>query len=157
MVKNLNYFMREPKDEIVKALGPETIKDENGKVIEFEIKVLSQATLTKINDNYETKSIATDKKGNPLVVNGEVVWKIEKDSARAVRHVIAEALVYPDLKNPELMDFYKCNDISEMPLLVFPKSEEYNHVLKIVYSALGIGDYGKDDIKTENDIDEAKN
>ena len=36
-----------------------------------------------------------------------------------MRHIVAEALVYPDLKSKELMDFYHCYDISEMPLKVF--------------------------------------
>ena len=33
--KNLKYFMRDTKDEIVTAPGPDSFKDENGKVINF--------------------------------------------------------------------------------------------------------------------------
>ena len=81
--KNLKYFMRDTKDEIVTAPGPESFKDENGNVIDFEIKVLSQETINKINEAYRRRSMATDKKGNPLVTMGEVVWKVEKDNARS--------------------------------------------------------------------------
>lgn len=95
--KNLKYFMRDTKEEIVTAPGPESFKDENGKVIDFEIKVLSQETINKINEAYRKRSMATDKKGNPLIAMGEVVWKVEKDNARASRHIIAEALQYPNL------------------------------------------------------------
>lgn len=154
MAKDLKYFMRDNTPEIVTAPGPDSFKDENGKVIQFEIKVLTQAEIQKINDNYRRRSMATDKKGNPLIAFGEVVWKTEKDSNRAVRHIIAEALVYPNLKDPELMKFYNCADITEMPLLVFPRSDEYNHVSRIVMNALGIGN----DVATDDDtVEAAKN
>ena len=104
--KDLKYFMREQKEEVITVPGPESFKDEDGKVIDFEVKVLNGATVNKINDAYRKRSIATDKKGNPLIYNGEVVWKTEKDSARATRHIIAEALVYPNLKDEKLMEYY---------------------------------------------------
>lgn len=154
MAKNLKYFMRDNTPEIVTAKGPDSIRDENGKPLDFEIKVLTQAEIQKINDNYRKRRMATDKKGNPLIAMGEVVWQTEKDSARAIRHIIAEALVYPNLKDPELMKFYKCADITEMPLLVFPKSEEYNHVSRIVLNALGIGNGAPTDDET---LEAAKN
>lgn len=43
MTKNLKYFMRDVKPEIVTAPGPSSFKDESGKVIDFEIKVLTQS------------------------------------------------------------------------------------------------------------------
>lgn len=117
--KDLKYFMRSTEAEIVTAPGPESFKDEDGNVIQFEIKVLTQAEINQINDNYRKRSMATDKKGNPLIAMGEVVWKTEKDSAKASRHMIVEALQYPDLKDPELMKYYGCVDVTDMPLLVF--------------------------------------
>lgn len=136
--KDLKYFMRSNEPEIVTAPGPDSFKDESGNVIQFEIKVLSQAEITKINNAYRKRGIATDKKGNALIANGEVVWKTESDNARATRHMIVEALQYPNLKDDELMKYYKCNDITEMPLHVFPKTDEYQHVMRIVLQALGI-------------------
>lgn len=155
--KDLKYFMREHKEEIVTVAGPATIKDDNGEVINLEVKVLDQATITKINDNYRKRSMATDKKGNPIIFNGEVVWKTEKDTARATRHILAEALVFPNLKDEALMEFYKCNDITEMPLLVFPTAEEYEHVIRVVFAALGIGSFDTEDADKDDDVTEAKN
>ncbi len=151
--KDLKYFMRSTDPEIVTAPGPNSFKDEEGNVIQFEIKVLTQEEINKINDNYRRRNMATDKKGNPLIAMGEVVWKTEKDSARASRHMIAEALQYPNLKDSELMAYYKCNDISEMPLKVFPKADEYQHVSRIVMQALGLASAVNDN----EDLDEAKN
>ena len=151
--KDLKYFMRSTEAEIVTAPGPESFKDEDGNVIPFEIKVLTQAEINQINDNYRKRSMATDKKGNPLIAMGEVVWKTEKDSAKASRHMIVEALQYPDLKDPELMKYYGCVDVTDMPLLVFSKSDEYQHVSRIVMQALGLASTVNDD----EDKKDAKN
>ena len=151
--KNLKYFMRDTKDEIVTAPGPDSFKDENEKVIDFEIKVLSQETINKINEAYRKRSMATDKKGNPLIAMGEVVWKVKKDNARASRHIIAEALQYPNLKDPELMEYYNCADMTQMPLKVFSRADEYQHVSRIVMQALGLMETPDDSAE----LDAAKN
>lgn len=151
--KNLKYFMREAQDEIVTVPGPETFKDEDGNVLDLEIRVLSQNEIQKINKNYRKRSIATDKKGNPLAYGGEVLWKTEKDSDKATRHLIVEALQFPDLKDKELMAFYKCVDVTEMPLLVFSRADEYAHVTKAVLTALGMMDAEPD----SEVVEEAKN
>ncbi len=74
--KDLKYFMRSTEPEIVTMPGPETFKDEEGNVLQFEIKKLTQEEISRINDAYFRHGVATDKKGNPLVANGEVIWKI---------------------------------------------------------------------------------
>lgn len=149
MKKDLKYFMRSTEPEVVTAPGPESFKDENGNVIQFEIKVLSQEEINRINENYRKRSMATDKKGNPLIALGEVVWKTEKDSARASRHLIVEALQYPNLKDKELMDYYGCVDVTDMPLKVFPRADEYQHVSRIVMQALGLASAVNDDEELE--------
>ncbi len=149
MKKDLKYFMRSTEPEVVTAPGPESFKDENGNVIQFEIKVLSQEEINRINENYRKRSMATDKKGNPLIALGEVVWKTEKDSARASRHLIVEALQYPNLKDKELMDYYGCVDVTDMPLKVFPRADEYQHVSRIVMQAIGLASAVNDDEELE--------
>ncbi len=153
MAKDLKYFMREREQQIVTAPGPDTFKDENGEVINLEIKVLSNAEIQKISENYRKRSIATDKKGQPYISGGEVVFKTDKDNARAARHIIVEALAYPDLKDKKLMEYYGCLDITEMPQLVFSRADEYAHVSRVVMAALGLG-VGADDDET---IEAAKN
>ena len=153
MKKDLKYFMREQKDEIVTAPGPDSFRDEEGNVINLEIRVLSQADIQRINNNYRKRMVATDKKGQPYISNGEVVFKTEKDNAKATRHIIVEALQYPDLKDPELMKFYGCVDVTDMPMLVFSKADEYAHVNRAVLTALGIIEAPED----EELVEEAKN
>ena len=122
----------------------------------LEIKVLSNETIQKINDNYKRKSIAVDKKGTPYIANGEVAFRVERDNIKASQHIIAEALVYPDLKDPELMAFFNCNDIAEMPLKVFPRADEYAHVSRAVMVALGLASEPAQE-EQENVLNEAKN
>lgn len=153
MKKDLKYFMRPIETEVVTVPGPDSIRDEDGNVLPLEIKVLSQETITKINDMYRVKSMATDKKGNPLIYMGEVVWKTEKDAARASRHLIVEALQFPDLRDPDLMKHFNCVDITEMPLKVFPKADEYQHVSRMVMKALGLSS----EIDDGEDMEAAKN
>lgn len=151
--KDLKYFMRDNSDEIVTVPGPDTFKDENGNVIQLQIKALSQAEIDDLNDKYRTKGIATDKKGNPLISRGEVVWKTERDSVHATQMMIVKALVYPNLADPDLMDYYHCVDVTEMPRKVFSRPAEYTTVLKAVMEVCGIID--KDDEKAT--LEEAKN
>ena len=157
--KSLKYFMRpEAKvEQIVTAPGPDTIKGEDGKPITLEIKVLHNDRIHKIHEAYRTRKMAVDKKGNPIVANGEVVYRVDRDITRATRHIIAEALVYPDLRDKELQDYFNCYDMVDMLEKVFPSTDEFNHVTRVVLAALGLGQ----DVNGEDDdnklIDDAKN
>ena len=156
MNKSLSYFMRDSAkaQEIVTVPGPDSIRDEEGHVVMLEIKVLGNKEIQEINDKYRTRKVALDGKGNPYISNGEVVFKTERDSVKASRHIIVEALQYPNLKDEGLMQFYGCVDITEMPLLVFPRADEYAHVQNQVMKALHIIDEPESD---EKEIKDAKN
>ena len=156
--KNLKAFMRESAktETTVTAPGPDTILGEDGKPEMLEIKVLSSSTIQHINDMYTSRTMATDKKGVPYIQGGEVAFKTTVDTKKATGHILAEALVYPDLKDPELMKFFGCHDISEMASKVFPRTDEFAHVNRAVMAALGIG-REPDNGQSEKDINEAKN
>lgn len=98
--KDLKYFMRSMEPEIVTVPGPESIKDENGEVIQFEIKKLTQEEITRINDAYRKHSIATDKRGNPLVSNGEVIWKTERDGVKGHQTPHCRGVTVPEPERP---------------------------------------------------------
>lgn len=125
---------------------------EKGLPIELEFRILSVEKIRDINALYRNRVVAKDRKGNYLIQGGELVFKTDTDHAKAARHVMTEALVYPDLKDKELMDFYNCVDITEMPFKVFSTTEEHNYVTKKMYEVLGIVE--SDD---ESDLEEAKN
>ena len=151
--KSLKYFMRDNTEEVVTVPGLESFKDENGKVVDFEIKVLSNEHIRKIQNNYRKRSIATDPKGNPYIVNGEVAWKVEKDNDRSLRHIMVEAFVYPDLKDKELMAHYGCVDVTEMPMHVFSNTKDFNDAAQLVMKTLGM----IESTTPDQEIEEAKN
>lgn len=153
--KNLSYFMREEakNEQVVSVPGPDTIKDEHGNVVQIEIRKLSNDTIAKINEMYETKTLLRDKKGNFVVQNGVAVYKIDRDRTKASRHMMVEALVYPDLKDKKLMEFFGCVDITDMPLKVFPDNKEYSHVSRQVLKVLNL----VDEDSTEKELEDAKN
>lgn len=154
--KDLKYFMRpEAKEEIiVEVEGLDSIKDENGNVIHFRIKKLHKDTIDKINKMYTSRVPAKDRKGNFIIQNGEIVYKTEKDNTKSLAHLITEALVYPNLKDADLMAYYSCNDITEMPSKVFPTTTEYAAVVSKVLTVLEIMD---PDEALQKEVDAAKN
>ena len=157
MAKSLSLFMRDTEEKIVVIPGVDSIRDENGDVVDLEVKVLDNKTIRKIQNLYRKKTVAHDKKGNPLVSGGEIVFKQENDGDKALRHVIAEALVYPNLKDKELQDFYKCYDIADLLLVVFNRPEEYNDVVHRVMIELGMISRADTEDTNEKEIEEAKN
>jgi len=156
--RRLNAFMRESAkvEEIVKVPGPPGMLDEDGKPIMLEIKVLSSEKINNINDKYTSRTMAVDTKGMPYIQGGEVAFKSEYDGEGANGHMLAEALIYPDLKDPDLMKFFDCHDISKMARKVFPKPDEWLHVNNAVKTALGVN-RAPDNGNTQEQIDEAKN
>lgn len=156
MKKDLKFFMLENDEpKIVSVEGVERFKDDAGNVIPLDIEVLSQEKIQKITDAYTKSSIATDKRGNPIIApSGNVATKTKRDSEKMVRHLIAEALKFPDLKDSELMKFYNCIDITEMPLKVFRTVSEYQYVARMVMAVNGMGSFELDD---DDLVEEAKN
>ena len=152
MKKDLNYFLRENKPEIVEIEAPPTIKDENGKPVMMQVRVLTQEEIDKIFDMYTSKRPEKVKKRNPLVVNGEVAMRKDRDASRAVRHLVAEALVHPDLHSEDVQNFFKCYELSELIYKMFPAPSEYQYVVNSVLEVLGLTDDTDDD-----DVENAKN
>lgn len=157
MTKNLKYFMCEDskREEIVSVPGLERFKDESGNVVPFEIKVLSQKTIDEITKNGTKRTMALDRDRQPIIKGDKIIYSVEVDDDLIMRHMLVEALKYPDLKDPKLMDFYDCYDVAEMPLLVFPRPDEYLYVANMIYTALGMGRgiFGRNN----EEVDDAKN
>ena len=110
--------------------------------------------MDKIIENYSTKRAARDgKKKTPIVQNGVLVEKQERNYARAMRHIVAEAIVDPNLKSPEAMEFFECYDMSDIIYKAFPTPDEYNHVVNNVLEILGLSN----DTDDEDDVKAAKN
>lgn len=154
--KSLSYFMRETarEQEIIEVPGIESIKDEEGNVVPFKVRILTKKQIDDIYDKCRTRTLLYDKKGKPVINRGQAVFDVKTDNNKALQRIIVEALVYPDLKDKDLMEYFNCYEFAEMPLKVFPNQKEYDQVTNIVFSALGILD---DDGDGEDEVQEAKN
>ena len=159
MGKDLKYFMRKQNDVVAEVPAPESMRGEDGVLPMMKIRKLTMERVQQINELYHTRRIATDKKGKPYVVNGEVVHEVKRDNARAGRHLVAEALVFPNLNDEELKNFYNCVDLTEMPLKVFYNTDEYSYVSEQVMKVLGFGPETEEDGAegTDKEIEDAKN
>lgn len=156
---NLSAFMRNEfkSDNIVEIPGFERFKDEKGKAIPFKVKVLSFKEIEKIRSYHRTERTAIDKKTRkPLVDNGRIVKEFITDNNAATNNIIVEALVYPNLKDKELMKFYEIEDVLEMPYAVFYQNEYYE-LLKQILAVLHITEPDDDDNDESDGIEEAKN
>ena len=155
--KNLKYFMRpEAKEEkIIEIPGPDTIRDEKGEVVKLQVRQLHNDKILEIHSMYKTKAPLKDKKGNYVVQGGQVVFRVETDTEKVNRRLLVEALAYPDLKDEELMKYFDCLEITDMPLKVFATNDELRYVQKKVFEAIGILDAEDDNVKKETE--DAKN
>ena len=146
----LSYFLKKREDQVKEFEAPESFKDEKGNPIMIKVRVLSQEEMDKIYENYSTKHIAREgKKKTPLVQNGMIVEKQVKDYGRAMRHLIAEAIIEPNFKSQECMEYFECYEISEIIYKVFPTPDEYNYVVNSVLEILGLsGDADDDEVKS---------
>jgi len=155
---DMKYFMREElkNDEIVEIPGIELFKDKEGKVIPFQVKVLGTDEVNKIRKAFSKKRIVMDDKGKRLFDKfGRPVLSDETDTEAATRRLVIDALVYPDLKDPELMKFFGVNDVMEMPFKLFKNPRDWSYVSNAVAEVLGIN--SDETVSDDELISEAKN
>lgn len=133
---SLKAFMRNKakEEEVVKVYAPESFVDENGKRIELQVKRLSVKHINEIYERYNHSVSAKDDDGNVLIRNNRVVKDFVSDMEGYTNRLIVDGLVYPDLHDSELMSFYGCADVMDMPHAVFASKSEYEYVRDIVIS-----------------------
>ncbi len=154
---SMKYFMREElkKDEVLEVPGVNTFCDDKGNPIPLQIRVLGVDEINKIRKNYTKTKIVLDDKGKRIFdKSGKPMMATECDSVAATNRMIVESLIVPNLKDPELMKFYDCNDVMEMPMKVFKKPKDYAYVSEQVSKANGADD---EEMSDDELIEAAKN
>ena len=79
-----------------------------------------------------------------------MVKEIIFDNEKAAENILVEALVYPNLKDKELMKFYEVEDILDMPYRVFTQAE-YTELQKRLAVVLHLA------TPEEDNVEEVKN
>lgn len=136
MASSLKAFMRNKakEEEVVKVYAPESFVDEDGKRVQLQVKRLSVKHINEIYERYNHYVSANDENGNVLIRNNRVVKDFVMDAEGYTNRLIVEGLVYPDLHNKELMNFYGCADVMDMPHAVFASKAEYEYVRDVILS-----------------------
>ena len=137
---NLSAFMRKEfkTETIVEIEGFDRFKDEKGNVLPFKVKKLSYEKINQIRDFHSIEKVAYDKKTRkPVVVDGIVAKDIKYDNDKANANIVVEALVYPNLKDKELMAFYDCDEYIQMPSKLFTPIE-YVELMRRIWLVLGL-------------------
>lgn len=150
--RDLSYFMREQEEEIVTFPAPESIG--GGEPVMIEARVLDNKTISKIQASYRNKTPAKDDKGKFIFQGGRLAVIEEYDSQRGTDHIIVESLIFPNLKDKDLMDHYGVHDVTDMPTAVFYKRAEYEYIVQMILKINGIMEMGASDKEI---IEEVKN
>lgn len=156
---DLKYFMREElkSDEIVEVPGVATFSDEEDKPIPLQFRVLGKEEINAIRKKFTKNKIVCDEKGKRLFdKSGRPVIEAEIDNFAATNRLIVESLVFPNLKDPELMSFYSVLDATDMPNKIFKHFKDHQYVEEQMLIALGISDEEAEPTDDEL-INEAKN
>ena len=130
---NLSAFMRSEfkQEEIVEIEGFDRFKDENGKPVKFKVKVLSFNKIQEIRKFHRIEKAAYDKNKNPIIADGKLVKEIIFDNEKAAENILVEALVYPNLKDKELMKFYEVEEICRTECLHKPNIQNCKKDLQL--------------------------
>ncbi|MEG2521251.1 MAG: phage portal protein [Anaerovoracaceae bacterium] len=142
-MNNLKAFFAEnvKEEETTKVAVSNRFKDENGKIIPWEIKAVTSQRDEELREK-STKRV--DVEGNPGVKVPEL------DVNTYIGLLISECVVFPDLHNAELQNSYKVMDASSLAKIML-KGGEYQELSKQIQKVNGFN------IKFEDEVDEAKN
>lgn len=161
-VIDMKFFMKESllEDEIIEVPGVAPFVDLDGEIIPFKIKVLGMKELNEYRKMYTKTGIVYNEEGKRILDRmGQPVLNTEIDEVKAMNRTIVESLIFPNLKDPELMKFYGVVDVLDMPFKLFKNNKNgknYDYVLNTISELMGVetGGESKKDIDL---VEEAKN
>jgi hypothetical protein len=157
-MSNLKFFMVESlkKDEIIEVPGVQTFKDDKGNPVPFQIIKLGTSRLNEIRKAFTIKKLVKDAKGKQVYSKaGEPMFQVDYDSAKATNKIIVESLKFPNLADEELMKFYECVDVLEMPMKLFKDPNDFKYISQQVLIVNGMAD--EDENTDEELLEDIKN
>ena len=138
-MEDLEAFMLEEKEELVEYIASPKFKAKEGKIIPWKIKSIPADENQKIRKDCYFNVPVTGKKG-----------RFTKDfNAQKYLVILAtECVVYPDLQNAKLQDFYKVQGVEQL-LGKLLKPGEYDDLMEKIQEINGYS--------LEDKVEEAKN
>jgi hypothetical protein len=132
-------FLKQNKEvkENIKIAASESFKDENGNIVEWEIRPLK----TKEADYIRNECTSINQKGK----------KVDVDNAKFNRMIAAKCTVFPNLNDKELQDSYGVMSGEQLIIEMLDNDGEYQAYCQKI---LEISGYNKTDSQL---VEEAKN
>lgn len=124
-------------NEVLTFKGVDTFKDENGVPIPLKFKQISRNEVNEIRNKFKTKTPAIGKDGNYIISGGRIINDVEVDIADFTDELIVKTMVYPNLKDKELMDYYNVYASTELLHKLF-KGKDFEYVDSCSAQAAGL-------------------
>lgn len=117
-MSNLQAFMIERKEEVHEYVASKNFKDENGKPISWKLKTITAK---------ENEQIRQECYKQVLITNGrKKMYQNQLDTIKYLKILADRCIVYPDLHNAELLDFYGEMDSIELLTKHLLNAAEYD-------------------------------
>lgn len=117
-MSNLQAFMIEKKEELHEYIASKNFKDENGKPISWKLKTITAK---------ENEQIRQECYRQVLITNGrKKMYQNQLDTTKYLRNLADRCIVFPDLHNAELLDFYGEMDAMELLTKHLLNAAEYD-------------------------------
>ncbi len=158
--KDLKFFMKEElkTDEVKEVPGLKTFCDDKGNPIPIQIRALDMEKISEIRKNYTVTKLVVDERGKRIFdKSGKPIYDKDMDNLALTNRLIVEAVIFPPLKDEELMNFYDCKSVTDMPMRVFKRNEDYAYVSQQVLEVCGLSDSEGEILSDDELINEAKN
>ncbi len=136
-MENLKLFLKENrvKRENVLYVASESMKDENGDAVEWELRCVS----TDEDEKIRGECIREAKRG------------VRLDYSLYLKKLAAASVVFPPLYNARLQDSYEVHSPEELITKLLDNPGEYQELLKMVQKINGF------DVSMKERVEEAKN
>ena len=143
-------------EEVITFKGVETFKDASGNPIPLKFKKLSKKELRKIRSNHTTKKYLTNENGDYVLNAGNAVLCEDINMEGYNDEVIVESMVYPNLKDPALMEHYNIYSATELLNYLF-RGENYDYIDRCAAQASGRVALDQKMVYDDDTIKELKN
>lgn len=146
-------------EETAIFLAPPSFLNADGTRSSVKLRKLSFEEISQINNEFRTRDVVRGKNGRVETTTlGRPAITNDVDGGAMTDALIAESLVFPNLKSRELMQAYGVLKSRLLVRKIFNTSADYNYMARLVSEFNGLGIQSDDDKDVEELlVDQAKN
>lgn len=136
-----NFMLPELKEQsdIIAFKGVDTFKDKDGNPIPIKFRVPNRLEVREIRKKFERRTPAIDKDGNFIIKNGAIVHNESFDFDEYTDELIVETMVYPNLNDTQLQEYYGVYAATELLHILF-RNKDYKYIDSCCAQVVGFSD-----------------